>query len=455
MADVNELIADMKALIEKHQNVSRDFYRSQGAFKESVWGKYFPTFKDFVAAATGQTALKPEEAEKYTFTGETWDISLPKTRIHTLDELLEYCKVDLSIWEVERFVVNKWELGRKDRQVDLTYTNGLANGSVLDTGKVNVEPLFQVKATLIRRKEIVDTRIEIERLKAEFKKTAPRTKRLYQVREYKSGNMLEINIPDAHFGKQAWGKETGDRNYDTPIASDTFLRALANLINMSRGFQYDKVLFVVGNDLLNSDDELGRTTKGTFVSTDGRYQKTFGIVRRTITKAIQMLSELAPVEVVMVSGNHDNLGVWHLGDSLECLFANDENVTVRNEPTQRKYVRFGNVLLMLTHGDKGKREDYPLLMATERSKDFGETKYREIHTGHIHQTKTQEWHGVRVRILPSLSPPDAWHSENSFTGQQRNAEAYVWNERHGLIAMFFHNDDSYSEINTERITKEG
>jgi len=436
------LITDMQALIGQYNKVTRDFYRKQGSFSEGTWSKFFPTFKDFVEAAVGNTT--PSEAAKFVFTDTTGEIFLDKTTIHTLPELLEYCEVDLSIWAVERFVVNKWSMG---------YATGPKDDRV-----AHAKDLYQVKATLVKRKEIVDARKEIEALKTEFKAELAKTvklRRIYRTRDYTTGNMLEINIPDSHFGKMSWGAETGDRPYDTPIAAETFLRALQNLIELSKGFEYDKVLFVVGNDLLNSDDELGRTTKGTFVSTDGRYQKTFGIVRKTITKAIEMLREIAPVEVVMVSGNHDNLGVWHLGDSLECCFDNYEDVTVRNEPTQRKYVRFGSVLLMLTHGDKGKREDYPLLMATERSKDFGETKYREIHTGHIHQTKLQEWHGIRVRILPSLSPPDAWHSENSFTGQQRNAEAYVWNSTHGLIAQFFHNDDSFPVIETERITKEG
>ena len=430
------LIADLQLLLKKYGKVSRDFYRQQGAFSEKVWSKEFPSFKEFLAAAAPQ---EPVNTETSTIHGDNWDISLKGTTIHTLPELLEYAEVDLGIWEVERFIVNKWEMG---------YTTG-SDGDK----EAHSHPLFQVKATLVKRKELVEARDEIERLKVEFKGKAPKVKRVSVPSLLESSNMLEVNIPDAHFGKQSWAAETGGRNYDTPIASATFLRALDTLIGLSRGFVFGKILFVVGNDLLNSDDEVGRTTKGTFVSTDGRYQKTFSTARKTITEAIHRLREIAPVEVVMVSGNHDNLGVWHLGDSLECLFEGYEDVTVRNEPTARKYVRHGNVLLMLTHGDKGKREDYPLLMATERSQDFGETKYREIHTGHIHQTKLQEWHGVRVRILPSLSPADAWHSENAFVGQQRNAEAYVWNAEYGLIAQFYHNDESYPEITTDRILK--
>ena len=431
-----------RAVSNNGGSITRDLLRSltgEDAVPEKQWRRFFPTFKALLGAAVG--VYDTDGKEEIVFTDDKLIVSFSKTTIHTLEELLEYCKVDLSIYEVERFVVNKWQMG---------YATGPKDDRVAKT-----EDLYQVKATLIKRKEVVDAREEIEKLKAEFKRNAPAYTPIYKVRNYKTGNMLEVNIPDSHFGRMVWSKETGGRPYDTPIAAETFLRALTNLITLSKSFKYDKVLFVVGNDLLNSDDELGRTSKGTFVSTDCRYQKTFGVVRKTITKSIEMLREIAPVEVILVSGNHDNLGVWHLGDSLECWFSNYDDVTIRNEPTSRKYVRFGDVFLLFTHGEKGKREDYPLVMATERSRDFGETKYREVHTGHIHQTKLQEWHGVRVRILPSLSPPDAWHSENNFIGQQRNAEAYVWNNKHGLVAMYFHNDDSYPEIVTDRVINTG
>lgn len=55
-------------------------------------------------------------------------------RIRTLDQLLKACQVDLKVWEVERYTVNKWEVGAKDPD-----------------GEIVVTPLFQVKATLRRK----------------------------------------------------------------------------------------------------------------------------------------------------------------------------------------------------------------------------------------------------------------------------------------------------------------
>jgi hypothetical protein len=120
------------------------------------------------------------------------------------------------------------------------------------------------------------------------------------------------------------------------------------------------------------------------------------------------------------------------------VYANCPDVTVDNEPAQRKYVEFGRCMVLLTHGDKGKREDYPLLMATEQPAMFGRTLYREAHTGHLHQTKVQEYHGVRVRILPSLAGADAWHAENGYVGNIRAAEAFVWSADEGLVATAYY-----------------
>ena len=265
-----------------------------------------------------------------------------------------------------------------------------------------------------------------------------------------SGNVLEVNISDHHFGKLAWGVETGGRPYDVKIAISMYKRALGALIERSKGYQFDEVLFVVGNDLLNSNDAENKTAHGTVVTTDGRYHKTFRNVRETLVDAIEELRKIAPVKVYLVYGNHDTLSAYHMGDSLACYFHKYTDVFVQNEPTYRKYYQFGKVMLLLTHGDKGKREDFPLLMATEQPAMWADTMFREAHTGHIHQTKLQEWHGVRVRVLPALCPADDWHAEEAYVGQLRNAEAYVWNKSEGLLSIVFYNDDSQPEIRTKR-----
>jgi len=416
-----QLIVDLQNLLWLYGEVSRDFYRDKGAFTEAEWTAHFPTFKSFLAAATGV----PDMPEEHEFHGDKWDISL-KTTISTLPELLEHCKVDLGIWEVERFIVNKWDMG---------YVTNVGEDRMAKSHQ-----LFQVKATLTKRKAIIAARQELEDLKALYKESAHWPKKASKPIAI-TGNSLELLVPDLHAGKFAWGKETGHQDYDTPTAIETYERAIDTILGRAKGYVFDEILLGVGNDLLNSDDYNSQTTKGTLVNSDTRYQKTYKAVREMLCRTIEKLrSHCKVVRVKVIPGNHDTQSTFTLGDSLECYFHNYDDVEVDNGPSPHKFYRWGRVLLGFTHGDKGKKADYGLWMATERPQDFGETKFREIHIGHTHGLKVDEKFGVRVRTFAALCPPDAWHSAEHFVGNLRQAEAIVWNKEQGRIAEFIHTE---------------
>src|SRR5581483_3636143 len=65
--------------------------------------------------------------------GDHWTISLPKTRIHTEEQLIEHFKIDLEKWRIEKLQCNAWEMGYKDSD-----------------SEAQVLPLYQVKAFLVR-----------------------------------------------------------------------------------------------------------------------------------------------------------------------------------------------------------------------------------------------------------------------------------------------------------------
>lgn len=364
-------------------------------------------------------AERPVTTESVSVNGDSCEVTKTTAqRVRTLADLVRVCEIDTAEWTVDRWICNKWDSATKIGQDAHE--------------RIAVTELYQVKVWLTRKAAVVDARAEIAALLEDAKKLAP--KRPAVKRSGKSsGVMLEVSIPDLHVGKLAWARETGAENYDSKIAEAIFEDALTALIERTSSYTFDQVLFVVGNDLLHSDTKAGTTTAGTPLDTDSRYHKSFGLVRRMITRAIERLRMLAPVQVLMIPGNHDTLAVWHLGDSLECLFHGDPDVMVDNAPTMRKYHQFGKVMLLFTHGNRGKLTDYPLLMATEQPKMFGETIHREAHTGDKHQLKVQEHHGVRVRISPALCAADAWHAEHHFVGNTRAAEAFIWHAEEGLI----------------------
>jgi hypothetical protein len=335
--------------------------------------------------------------------------------VRTLDDLIRVCEIDTDIWEIERWVANKWEMGYTDKD-----------------SEAHVRPLFQIKAWLKKKIQQIAIRDEIAALIADAKKKIPARPAKARAATA-TGYMLELAIPDLHIGKLAWGRETGESNYDSKIAERLYCDAVEALLARTASYRFDEIVLVLGNDFLNTDNAQGTTTRGTPQSTDSRYQKSFSIARRLATSTIELLRPRGRVKVKAVPGNHDALATWHLGDSLECYFHNTPDVEIDNEPKTRKYHQFGKVMLMFTHGDKGKRPNYPLVMATEEPDMWGATIHREAHTGHLHQMRVEELHGVKVRISPALCPADAWHAENMFTGNARAAEAFVWHEREGMV----------------------
>jgi hypothetical protein len=380
--------------------------------------------------AERRTGFAGKVAEGFTVNGDAATaVKVTPERVRTLAQLLAVCGVDGSEWEVERWQCNKWDMASVPRSIRDSGDQPWVRKST----KPVVTELYQVKAWLKRKVDVIAARLEIADLREQAKIKAPTFAAVKHGAS--TGYMLEVAIPDLHVGKLAWGKETGWENYDTKIAEKVFEDALVALIERTAIYRFDQVVFVVGNDLLNSDNRESTTTAGTPQDTDGRFQKSFSVARRLITRAIERLRLIAPVLVPVVPGNHDTLSTWCLGDSLEAYFHNCSDVTIDNAPTFRKYHQFGKVMLMFTHGNRGKLPDYPLVMAAEQSKMFGETVHREAHTGDKHHFKVEDYHGVRVRISPALCPPDAWHAENHYVGASRSAEAFIWHRDEGLVGI--------------------
>jgi hypothetical protein len=90
---------------------------------------------------------KPELTEVNQINKDKWTIVLPKTNVHTLEQLLEYCEVDADVWEVERFDVNKWEMGFVKESV----TTRIGKDKARKTYEADSRQLFQVKAILKRK----------------------------------------------------------------------------------------------------------------------------------------------------------------------------------------------------------------------------------------------------------------------------------------------------------------
>ena len=349
-------------------------------------------------------------------------------RIKTLKELVAACEIDTDEWEIYRWKCGVWQTGMKPPAINLG-----GKWKRLSDHPIYSQQ-FVVQAWMKRKVNVIAAKNEIESLRKKAAHyIAPRYSHPSKSALFHEPLLAEFSLLDHHFGALIWGKETGGADYDSKIAKECYEDALTHLIAGVKDYKPERALIVFGSDQQNIDNRIGATEKGTRQDSDSRYQKVFETSRDVSIWAVDALTTLAArVDVCIVSGNHDYLASWHLGDSLAAWYRLHPNVHINNEPTHRKYVEYGNVLLMFTHGGS-KLETYAQVMAAENPIAWGRTQWREVHTGDKHHFETLETKGAIVRILPSLRPPDAWSSENNYIGNIRAAEAFVWDYNRGLV----------------------
>jgi len=240
-----------------------------------------------------------------------------------------------------------------------------------------------------------------------------------------------LSIQDLHFGKEG----------NLGVADD-FKLAIENLVLRAySSHKVDKIVYVIGGDLLNMDTFGGLTTKGTPVDSDQRAQDAYNDAFDAMFWSVNYIKQFCnDLQVVYLPGNHDRLSSYHLVHALSKCF-NEPNITFDATYAERKVVVYGQNFLAFEHGDVTKKMT-ALVYATEFPAEWGLTSYRTCYTGHFHTKKVTEFvtdnevHGFAIKHLPSLSKTDYWHYHNKFTGAKRQAVMEIHHINKGKISEF-------------------
>ncbi len=352
--------------------------------------------------------------------------SINKDGTYTSDKLISIKEDELknptSLLKAHGFDIREWEL--------VSARNNIWNVYSKQDG---IQELYSSKIVVKPKEQTIDyDRINEWFDKLDRKYSLPVIK---TSNEYLKGNKcLLIDIADLHLNLQATMFSTGNE-YNCEIAEKLFFYVISDILSRVEKYQFNKIIFCIGGDMLNGDNLSGSTTKGTPQDSDLLYFDAIEKLYEMTIKAIDILKQKAPVDVIYISANHDELSGYKLAKFIDAWFRNDENVTVDYSPLPRKYVKFGRTLFAFAHD--GNIKTLPRLIADEARKYWSDIDTTEVFLQHLHteQVLTEEYN-MRIQRLPTISAKSNWSVNKGF-GSKRQCKTFIFDIEDGLTDVLY------------------
>lgn len=310
----------------------------------------------------------------------------------------------------------------------------------LDVPNTSVKHLWlktKESSIFVKNPEYIEPNNEqdFELLKSELLKElqnyVPKYPKIKRVVNNENKRLFVFDPADIHIGKLCSSFEVGE-DYNNQIAVQRVLKGCKGILNEIKENSVDKILFVIGNDILHIDNTKRTTTSGTPQDTDGMWHTNFLIAKQLYVDIVEILMSVADVHVVYNPSNHDYTNGFFLAQVIETHFRDCKNVTFDTTIAHRKYFTYGKNLIGTTHGDGAKAQDLPLLMAHE-SKDWVNCKHRYIYSHHMHHKISKDYMSVCVETLRSPSGTDSWHHRQGYEFAPKAVEGYIHDKEHGQV----------------------
>lgn len=347
-----------------------------------------------------------------------------------MEKLYEFCQNELQRKTLDAVIKYKsntkaaQKMGRNRRCVDkmmqrireranVFYSPGfsLKGQSILWKGDKEVMHWDKTERSQENDQDLIDAVLDTFE---DYKGTA----KLIKAPRIANRNFLNV-IPmgDPHMGLLAWADETGSDNFDCKIAEAELTKAVSQLIAIAPSAETCLLLNL--GDFFHSDNHKNQTKSGNILDVDGRYGKILSIGVRVMIECIELaLQQHKKVIVKNCIGNHDDHTSLALAVALDCFFSKNKRVQVDTSANKFWYYKFGNNLLGTTHGDTCKFDKLPVIMATDKPTEWGQTQHRYWWTGHIHHDSTKDIGGVECNSVRTLAARDAWHSAAGYRSQR-------------------------------------
>ena len=240
-------------------------------------------------------------------------------------------------------------------------------------------------------------------------------------------------IGDHHFGCLSWGEETGGDDYNIEVAEELLCGAMQYLVDQAPACD-DAAILILG-DFLHFNNSNQETVKGSHtLDSSSRFQDTV----RTAIKAVRYqvraaLEKHHTVRLIIELGNHDRDIMSVLMESFFAHFDNEPRVVVDRSPRNVHVFEWGLNLIGTHHGDKIKMDRIPLVIATDFPEMWGRTKFRVVHTGHVHHDHVKEHPGLTTESHRVLAPKDEFSASGGWRSRQ-SMKNIVYHKKYGEVA---------------------
>jgi predicted phosphodiesterase len=237
-------------------------------------------------------------------------------------------------------------------------------------------------------------------------------------------------LADYHLGLYAWGEEAGE-DWDVDKACEVLRSTMRELVSTTP--PADTAIILNLGDFYHADNMQNRTTRsGHVLDVDTRYARVLSFGVQLMVEIAEMaLQRHSRVLVRNLRGNHDDHSSVALTAAMGAFFHNNGRVEVDASPSAHWIYRHGRTLLGATHGDTLKRpENMAMLMAAANADDWGQSRYRYFHYGHVHHASAKEVGGVLVESHRTLAPKDAWAAAAGYISG-RSMSSISYHSQHG------------------------
>lgn len=398
IAEIIESEYDLKCTGEVIRSISRR-YRNRNGLDENFEPISEVPDKDFESVTLTIDEGGNTTSEK--------KFSIPHGEALTPKLLLEKHGFDSNKFELVSARNSRWNIQQK--------------GSV-------VTDMYSSKITVRPSKDFIWSKNNIEQIfeNIKIKKYAPPRKRTV----IDSDRCLIVPISDLHLGMLSEKKVTGN-DYNLEIAESLYYYVINDILNEVGEGKFNKVIFVVGNDFINSDNITNTTTKGTPQDASNMWHTVVDKATELCINGIDMLKTIAPVDVVYAVSNHDYHTMYGIMKTLDAYYRFDEDVTIFGDPSERKYFQLGEVIIGISHDikpDKGLE-----LMSVEAHEMWSECKTMIWFLGHLHTQMAYQKKGyVEVLRLPTVSGWSRWSNKQGYVQTERKNQAFIIDYRTGI-----------------------